>query len=117
MEFTHHPKLYHHSPFNLVVKQAIIRLIITTAIQLHWHVHYLDVNNSFLQGILTKEVYKRHPMGFENSGRPMHVIRFSAGLMISQEKYIMDLLHEDLLRYLHLTTSICVLIANEIDRR
>lgn len=73
MEFTHHPKLYHHSPFNLVVKQAIIRLIITTAIQLHWHVHYLDVNNAFLQGILTKEVYKRHPMGFENSGRPMHV--------------------------------------------
>ncbi|KAH0773578.1 hypothetical protein KY290_010715 [Solanum tuberosum] len=56
---------------------------------------------------LTNEVYMQQPPGFENSGNPTHdlgplhyflcieVIRSSADLLLSQEKYTMVLLHEE----------------------
>jgi hypothetical protein len=53
--------------FNLVVKPAIIRIIITIAILNGWSLRQLDINNAFLNGRLTDDVYMMQPSGFKDA--------------------------------------------------
>ncbi|MUG03835.1 hypothetical protein ECC01_23070, partial [Bacillus tequilensis] len=43
--------------FSSVVKSTIICLILSLAISKGWHIRQLDVNNVFLQGSLTEDVF------------------------------------------------------------
>ncbi|KAH0730260.1 hypothetical protein KY289_001448 [Solanum tuberosum] len=100
--FTQRPRLHYHSTFSPVVKPSTIGLILTITTQLDWHVHQLDVNNAFLQGRLTEEkaIYGLTQASPCLDLGPLYyilgieVIRSSAGLLLSQERYIVDLLHE-----------------------
>jgi histone deacetylase 1/2 len=50
--------------FNLVIKQATVRLVFSIAVSRNWKIHQLDIHNAFLNGVLTKEVYMKKPSGF-----------------------------------------------------
>ncbi|GJW24895.1 ribonuclease H-like domain-containing protein [Tanacetum coccineum] len=54
--------------FNLVVKPATIRIILSLATSQHWLVHQLDVNNTFYE-----TVYIYQPPGFRDSTRLNYV--------------------------------------------
>ncbi|GKE13471.1 ribonuclease H-like domain-containing protein [Tanacetum coccineum] len=43
--------------FSPIVKLAIICTVVSLALAQNWHVHQLDVKNSFLNGDLTETVY------------------------------------------------------------
>ncbi|GJZ54122.1 ribonuclease H-like domain-containing protein [Tanacetum coccineum] len=58
---------------SLVVKPATIRTLLSLAASQHWHVHQLDVNNSFLYGSLSETVYMHQHLGFQDLQRPDHV--------------------------------------------
>ncbi|CAL1395618.1 unnamed protein product [Linum trigynum] len=49
--------------FALVVKITIVRLFLVVAVVRNWHLHQLDINNAFLHGDLTKDVYRKLPQG------------------------------------------------------
>ncbi|WMV57710.1 hypothetical protein MTR67_051095 [Solanum verrucosum] len=104
--FNQWPGIDYVDTFSPVVKPTIIRTVLDIATQNKWPLHQLDINNAFLQGTLTEEVFMKQPKGFENPDYPNYVCKLnkaiygidvlpqSAGLFLSQTKYIMDILQE-----------------------
>lgn len=61
----------YNETFSHVIKLVTIRTILTLALSQGWHLHQLDVNNAFLNGILEEEVYMTQPLGFESSNKSL----------------------------------------------
>lgn len=61
--------------FSPVIKSTTLRIVLDIAVQKSWHIKQLDVNNAFLQGDLTEEVYMSQPPGFVDRDHPDYVCR------------------------------------------
>jgi hypothetical protein len=61
--------------FSPVVKAATIHLILSLAVSNGWSLRQLDVQNTFLHGVLEEEVYMRQPPGYESSEHPNFVCK------------------------------------------
>lgn len=61
--------------FSPVIKSTTLRLVLDIAVSNSWSIQQLDVNNAFLQGTLTEEVYMDQPPGFTDQDNPTHVCR------------------------------------------
>uniref|UniRef100_A0A5B7AA01 Reverse transcriptase Ty1/copia-type domain-containing protein n=1 Tax=Davidia involucrata TaxID=16924 RepID=A0A5B7AA01_DAVIN len=59
--------------FSLVIKPTTIRVVLCLALAYGWPLRQLDVNNAFLHGSLSDEVYMAQPPGFIDSTYPSHV--------------------------------------------
>lgn len=53
--------------FNLVIKPATIRLVLSIALINKWPIRQLDVNNVFLHDTFFEEGYMQQPHGFIDS--------------------------------------------------
>ncbi|GJW66126.1 ribonuclease H-like domain-containing protein [Tanacetum coccineum] len=59
--------------FSPVVKPATIRTVPSLVVSRQWHIHQLDVKNTFLYGHLTETVYMHQPLGFTDSAHSDYV--------------------------------------------
>lgn len=46
----------------------------------HWTIRQLDINNAFLNGVLTEDVYMHQPEGFIDSRFPSHICKLNKAL-------------------------------------
>jgi len=73
--FTQQEGIDYSKTFSSIIKQTTIRLVFSIAISHNWKIHQLDINNAFLNGVLTEEVYMKQPLGFVDPTLPSHVCR------------------------------------------
>ena len=66
--------------FSPVIKPATVRVVLSLVVMNQWQVRQVDVNNVFLNGELTEEVFMCQPEGFVDSQKPNHVCRLHKSL-------------------------------------
>ncbi|KAH9744520.1 retrovirus-related pol polyprotein from transposon RE1 [Citrus sinensis] len=66
--------------FSPVVKASIVKVILSLAVLNHWTLRQVDINNAFLNGHLTEEVYMEQPAGFVDQSRPHHICKLQKAL-------------------------------------
>ena len=66
--------------FSLVVKLVTIRVVLTLSISQNWPIRQLDVQNKFLHGDLTEEVFMMQPLGFVLPEFPNNVCKLEKTL-------------------------------------
>lgn len=78
--FNQHPGIDYFETFSPVVKQPTIRMVLGQAVSCGWVLRQLDVNNVFLQGELSEDVYMAQPPGFIDADRPDYVCKLSKAI-------------------------------------
>lgn len=78
--FNQRPGIDYVETFSPVVKPATIRLLLSLAISHGWSLRQLDINNAFLQGTLSKEVYMAQPPGFIHPFYQDHVCKLNKAI-------------------------------------
>ncbi|GAB2272659.1 hypothetical protein Dimus_038986 [Dionaea muscipula] len=78
--FHQQPGVDFSETFSPVVRPSTVRLVLTIAVTHGWCVRQLDVNNAFLQGSLSDEVYMEQPPGFLHPQHPQHVCRLQKAI-------------------------------------
>ncbi|KAG8497255.1 hypothetical protein CXB51_008492 [Gossypium anomalum] len=70
-----------HETFSPVVKPTTIRVVLALAVKFGWQLRQVDINNAFLNGDLSEEIYMVQPPGFEHQhGGPNLVYRLKKAL-------------------------------------
>lgn len=80
--------------FSPVIKSTTIHIILDITVACSWPIQQLDVNNAFLQGTLSEEVYMEQPPGFVDPHKPSHVCRLKKavyGLKQAPRAWYMEL--------------------------
>jgi hypothetical protein len=80
-------KGFHQTPgidfqdtFSPVIKAMTIRIIFSLAVTFNWDVQQVDINNAFLNGDLTEDVYMEQPHGFVDSQKSSFVCKLNKAL-------------------------------------
>ena len=66
-----------HAP---VARYTSIRAIMALTSMMKWDLHQMDVNPTFLNGVIEEEVYIEQPQGFEVEDRWTHVCKLKNAL-------------------------------------
>lgn len=66
--------------FSPVIKSTTVRYVLHVVVNKSWRIHQFDVNNAFLQGTLSEEVYVAQPPSFIDKDHPNHVCRLKKSL-------------------------------------
>ncbi|KAJ0435806.1 putative RNA-directed DNA polymerase [Helianthus annuus] len=78
--FSQIPGLDYCHTFSPVVKATTVRTVLALSIINNWHLHQLDVNNAFLHGHLTENVFMEQPKGFIDPQFPSHVCKLKKAI-------------------------------------
>lgn len=66
--------------FSLVVKPVTVRLLLSLAVTRGWTMRQLDVQNAFLHGLLSEDVFMNQPPGFVHPDFPHFVCKLNRSL-------------------------------------
>lgn len=78
--FHQQPDIDYKDTFSPVVKPQTIKLVLCIALSHGWSLSHMDVNNAFLNGTITEDIYMAQPYGFVHPQYPHHVCKLQKAL-------------------------------------
>jgi len=78
--FHQHASIDYGETFSPVVKPTTIRILLSLAYSAGWSLKQIDIQNAFLHGFLSEDVYMVQPPGFTNPNYPQHVCKLHKAL-------------------------------------
>ena len=66
--------------FSPVIKPTTVRTILSIAILNGWAIRQIDINNAFVHGVLSEEVYMTQPPEFTHPQFPLHLYKLRKAL-------------------------------------
>ena len=69
-----------HKTFSPVINPITVCTVLCLGLNCKWEIHELDVNNLFLNGHLTEEVYMAQPQGIRKANYLHHVFRLTKAI-------------------------------------
>ena len=66
--------------FSLVVKSCTVKVVLSLVVIHHWPIRQLDINNAFLNGVLTEEVFMHQTEDFIDFAHSSYVCRLNKAL-------------------------------------
>jgi len=66
--------------YSPVIKPTTVRLVLSITLSSGWSIKQIDIQNAFLHGLLSEEVYMSQPPGFTHPQFPDHVCRLQKAL-------------------------------------
>jgi hypothetical protein len=78
--FTQEYGIDYEETFSPVVKSSTIRLLLSLAVTCDWSIRQIDIQNAFLHGYLSEDVYMCQPPGFIDSKYPDHICKLDKAL-------------------------------------
>jgi len=77
--FHQQPGIDYGETYSSVIKLTTVRLILSLAISNGWPIHQINIQNAFLHGNLSEEVYMAQPLGFAHPQYPSHTCKLKKG--------------------------------------
>jgi len=78
--FHQHAGIDYGETFSPVVKPTTIRTVLSIAYSAGWSMQQIDIQNAFLHGLLTEDVYMAQPPGFNHFSYPHHVCKLQKAI-------------------------------------
>jgi hypothetical protein len=78
--FHQQPGIDYHETYSPVIKPTTVRLVLSLAISAGWSIQQIDIQNAFLHGHLSEEVFMTQPPGFQHPQYPHHVCKLNKAL-------------------------------------
>lgn len=78
--FHQRPGVDYNDTFSPVIKHVTVRLVLPIAVSHGWSLRQRDVNNAFLQGTLSEDVFMIQPSGFIDTDFPTHICKLKKAI-------------------------------------
>uniref|UniRef100_A0A2N9EZA0 Apple domain-containing protein n=1 Tax=Fagus sylvatica TaxID=28930 RepID=A0A2N9EZA0_FAGSY len=78
--FHQQPGIDYGETFSPVIKPTTVRTILTIALSAGWSIRQIDIQNVFLHGNLSEEVFMHQPPGYSHPSFPHHVCKLKKAL-------------------------------------
>ena len=75
--FSQKEGIYYEETFAPVARYTSIRSVLSLATVMKWKIHQMDVNTTFLNGVVEEEFYVEHPLSFETHDRETYVYKLN----------------------------------------
>jgi hypothetical protein len=78
--FHQQPGIDYGETYSPVIKPTTVCMVLSIALSAGWSVHQIDIQNAFLNGNLSEEVYMSQPPGFSHPQFPNHICKLQKAL-------------------------------------
>jgi|UniRef100_A0A2N9GUC8 hypothetical protein len=78
--FHQQPGIDYGETYSPVIKPTTVRAILSIAISAGWSIRQIDIQNAFLHGQLSEDVFMAQPSGYQHPSYPSHVCKLNKAI-------------------------------------